>query len=163
LYNFGQTTSMVFFTDSWRPSSFYDRLAENASLGLHSLILLDIKVKEPDLVALARTGKTIYEPPRFMSAAQCARQMLEVEQDRKAGVCAEDRLAVGVARVGSEEQVVKAGTLKELAEVDLGEPLHSVVLLGKRTYDLERQFLREYAVDGEAFDRAWEAGGYSTA
>jgi diphthine methyl ester synthase len=154
---------MVFFTPNWRPSSFYDRLAENASLGLHSLILLDIKVKEPDLDALARTGKMVYEPPRFMSAALCARQMIEVEGERKEGVCAESRLAVAVARVGSEGQVVKVGTLGELAEVDLGEPLHSVVLVGKRTYDLERQFLREYAVDAGTFDKAWEAGGYSTA
>jgi diphthine synthase len=163
LYNFGQTTSMVFFTDSWRPSSFYDRLAENASLGFHSLILLDIKVKEPDLVALARTGKVVYEPPRFMTAAQCAAQMLEVEGDRKAGICGENKLAVAVARVGSQEQVLRAGTLKELCEEDLGKPLHSLVLLGSRTYDLERQFLKEFAVNPESFDQAWEAGGYSKA
>lgn len=151
---------MVFFTESWRPGSFYDRLSENASLGLHSLILLDIKVKEPDLVALSRTGRTIYEPPRYMSAAVCAAQMLEVEEGRKKGICAGNRLAVGVARVASEDQVVKAGTLKELSEVDLGEPLHSLVLLGSRTYDLEREFLEEFAVDKQSFNAAWEAGGY---
>jgi len=163
LYNFGQTTSMVFFTDNWRPDSFYDRLAENASLGLHSLILLDIKVKEPDLVALARTGRTVYEPPRYMTAAQCASQMIEVEETRKTGICHQDKLAVAVARVGSENQVVKAGTLKELSTADLGEPLHSFVLLGKRTYELERDFLREYAVDSQTFTQAWENGGYSKA
>jgi diphthine methyl ester synthase len=153
---------MVFFTDSWRPSSFYDRLAENASLGLHSLILLDIKVKEPDMVALARTGRTVYEPPRYMSVATCARQMVETEEERRKGICAKLRLAVGVARVGSIGQVVKAGTLEELSEVDLGEPLHSLVLLGSRTYDLERQFLKEFAVNPETFDKAWEAGGYAS-
>ncbi len=46
LYNFGQTVSLVFFTDTWRPDSFYDRVRENADLGMHTLILLDIKVKE---------------------------------------------------------------------------------------------------------------------
>jgi diphthine methyl ester synthase len=163
LYNFGQTTSMVFFTDSWKPSSFYDRLAENASLGLHSLILLDIKVKEPDMMTLARTGRVVYEPPRFMTAAQCAKQMLEVESDRKAGICAENKLAVAVARVGSHEQVVRAGTLKELCEEDLGKPLHSLVLLGSRTYDLERQFLKEFAVNPESLDKAWKAGRYRKA
>ena len=30
LYNFGQTVSFVFFTDTWRPDSFYDRVRENA-------------------------------------------------------------------------------------------------------------------------------------
>lgn len=46
LYNFGQTVSLVFFTDTWKPDSFYDRVRENADLGMHTLILLDIKVKE---------------------------------------------------------------------------------------------------------------------
>lgn len=163
LYNFGQTTSMVFFTDSWRPASFYDRLSENASLGLHSLILVDIKVKEPDMAALARTGRTVYEPPRYMSCAQCVAQMLEVEEDKKQGLCAAEKIAVGVGRVGSEDQVVVAGTLEELKNVDLGKPLHSVVLLGTRTYELEKKFLREFAVNKERFDRAWDQGGYGKA
>ncbi|RCH99897.1 diphthine synthase, partial [Rhizopus azygosporus] len=29
LYNFGQTISIVFFTETWRPDSFYDRIKEN--------------------------------------------------------------------------------------------------------------------------------------
>lgn len=82
LYNFGQTVSMVFFTDSWRPTSFYDRVRENRDIGLHTLILLDIKVKEPSLADLARGRKGVFEPPRFMTAAQCAAQMLEVEAER---------------------------------------------------------------------------------
>jgi diphthine synthase len=54
LYNFGQTVSLVFFTDTWRPDSFYDRVRENAELGTHTLILLDIKVKEQSEENLAR-------------------------------------------------------------------------------------------------------------
>ena len=63
LYNFGQTVSMVFFTESWRPASFYDRIKENRSIGLHTLVLVDIKVKEQSLENMAR-GRLIYEPPR---------------------------------------------------------------------------------------------------
>ncbi|KAJ3339563.1 diphthine synthase, partial [Kappamyces sp. JEL0680] len=40
LYNYGQTVSIVFFTDSWRPDSFYDKIKQNKSLGLHTLCLL---------------------------------------------------------------------------------------------------------------------------
>jgi diphthine synthase len=160
LYNFGQTTSMVFFTESWKPASFYDRLAENAKLGLHSLVLLDIKVKEPDLEALTRTGRLVYEPPRFMTAARCAEQMLEIEEEKQQGLCAPGRLGVGVARVASENQVVVSGRLDELAKADLGAPLHSFVLLGSRTYDLERDFLKEYAVNVDTFEQAWKDGGY---
>ena len=54
LYNFGQTVSLVFFTDTWKPDSFYDRVKENVDLGMHTLILLDIKVKEQSEENLAR-------------------------------------------------------------------------------------------------------------
>ena len=54
LYNFGQTVSLVFFTDTWKPDSFYDRVKENVDLGLHTLVLLDIKVKEQSEENLAR-------------------------------------------------------------------------------------------------------------
>ncbi|KAK5725343.1 diphthine synthase [Elasticomyces elasticus] len=156
LYNFGQTVSMVFFTESWKPSSFYDRVAENAGLGLHTLVLLDIKVKEPDLKAMAR-GKIIYEPPRFMTVAQCASQMLEVEEEREQGVCGKERLAVGVARLGSEGEKIVAGTLEDLASADLGPPLHSLVLCGRKMHEMEWEYVREFAVDQEKFDRVWKA------
>jgi diphthine synthase len=63
LYRFGEAISIVFFTDTWRPDSFYDKIAANRRQGLHTLCLLDIKVKEPNLEALCR-GRTVYEPPR---------------------------------------------------------------------------------------------------
>jgi diphthine methyl ester synthase len=155
LYNFGQTISMPFFTDNWKPDSWYDRIKENAQIGLHTLVLLDIKVKEQSLENMAR-GRKIFEPPRFMTVAQCASQLLEIEEVRGEGVCSGDRLGVGCARVGSQEQRFVCGTLKELAEVDLGRPLHSVVLLGKRTHELERDYIKEWAVSEETFDVSWD-------
>ena len=49
--------SIVFFTDTWRPDSFYARVAANRARGLHTLCLLDIKVREPSLESLARGRK----------------------------------------------------------------------------------------------------------
>lgn len=40
LYNFGQTVSIVFFTDNWRPDSFYDKIILNKKAGAHTLCLL---------------------------------------------------------------------------------------------------------------------------
>lgn len=155
LYNFGQTVSMVFFTDTWRPSSFYDRVKENVSIGLHTLILVDIKVKEQSYEDMAR-GRKIYQPPRYMTVAQCVQQMLDTEEERNEGVYAADSLAVGAARVGSSQQRFACGTLKELSQLDLGPPLHSVVLLGKRAHDLERDYIRAFAVDPTTFDASWQ-------
>ena len=160
LYAFGQTVSIVFFTETWRPSSFYDKIGENAGLGLHTLLLLDIKVKEPDLQQLAR-GKIVYEPPRYMSVAQCCTQLLEVEEERKQGICGAEKLAVGIARAGGgEAQKIVAGTVEELSHADLGMPLHSVVLCGNRMHEMEWEFVREYAVDQSKFDHLWK-GGYA--
>ncbi|KAJ5711262.1 Diphthine methyl ester synthase [Penicillium malachiteum] len=154
LYNFGQTVSMVFFLDNWRPSSFYDRIRENVQIGLHTLVLLDIKVKEQSIENMAR-GRRIFEPPRYMTVAQCAQQMLEVEEDRKEGVYSPDSLVMGAARVGAPDQKLVVGTLTELAEVELGAPLHSVVLLGRRTHDLERDYIRQFAVNEATFDASY--------
>ncbi|KAI9729799.1 MAG: diphthine synthase [Claussenomyces sp. TS43310] len=158
LYNFGQTVSMVFFTDRWRPTSFYDRVAENRAVGLHTLVLLDIKVKEPSYENMAR-GRMIYEPPRYMTVGQCAEQMLEVERARNEGVCGPEALAVGAARVGSSSEKFVSGTLQQLVDRGdeiLGGPLHSLVLLGRRTHELESDFVKEWAVDKQQWDEIWK-------
>ncbi|KAF3397849.1 Diphthine methyl ester synthase [Penicillium rolfsii] len=157
LYNFGQTVSMVFFTDNWKPSSFYDKVRENVQIGLHTLVLLDIKVKEQSMENLAR-GRRIFEPPRYMTVAQCAAQMLETEETRQEGVYTADSLAIGAARVGAPDQKLVVGTLKELSTVEMGAPLHSLVLLGRRTHDLERDYIRQFAVNEETFDASYAKG-----
>ncbi len=151
---------MVFFTDTWKPSSFYDRVKENRQIGLHTLMLLDIKVKEQTEENLAR-GRKIYEPPRFMSAAQCAAQMLEIEEERGEGAYAPGSLAVAVARLGSSDQRMAAGTLMQISGIDLGAPLHSLVLLGK-AHDLEREYISEFAINRDVFDRAWSVQSAGT-
>ncbi|KAK3954293.1 Diphthine synthase [Pseudoneurospora amorphoporcata] len=158
LYNFGQTVSMVFFLDNWRPASFYDRIKENRSIGLHTLVLLDIKVKEQSLENMAR-GRKIYEPPRYMTVGTCAQQMLEIEQEKQEGVYGPESLAIGCARVGGKTEKFVSGTLKELCDADdlLGPPLHSLILLGRRTHELEHDFVREFAIDKENWDRIWKA------
>ena len=42
-----QAVSIVFFTDTWQPDSFYERIAANRRQGLHTLCLLDIKAGVP--------------------------------------------------------------------------------------------------------------------
>jgi diphthine methyl ester synthase len=179
LYNFGQTVSLVFFTETWKPDSFYDRIKENADLGLHTLVLLDIKVKEQSEENLARLvilvaplvndyterlvrgvrGRKIYEPPRYMSVPLAVSQLVEIESLRSAGTLDADKtLAVALSRVGGgdENQRIVAGTLNELlshpAEA-YGQPLHSLVIVGKRLHHLEVDYAGEYAVNKENWRR----------
>ncbi|CAN6601775.1 diphthine methyl ester synthase [Trichomonascus vanleenenianus] len=153
LYNFGQTVSLVFFLENWRPDSFYDKVLENRKIGLHTLLLLDIKVKEQSFENMAR-GRLIYEPPRYMSISTAAEQMLEIEEKRGEKAYGPDTPCIAVSRLGSPEQKFYAGTLQEMAEYDAGEPLHSLVMLGNRVHELETDFVLEFAGDKERFKKA---------
>ncbi|KAH6562382.1 hypothetical protein BASA62_009226 [Batrachochytrium salamandrivorans] len=150
LYSYGQTISVVFFTDSWRPDSFYGKVKQNRDLGLHTLCLLDIKVKEQSIQNMAR-GRKIYEDPRYMTVNQAIEQMLEVEEKRGLKVYNENTIAVGLARIGSDDQVIVSGTMQELLTVDFGEPLHSFVIPGNMHF-LEADILRMFAVNKDTFD-----------
>lgn len=150
LYNFGQTVSMVFFTDNWRPDSWYDKIWENRKIGLHTLVLLDIKVKEQSIENMAR-GRLIYEPPRYMSISQCCEQLLEIESKRKTQAYTPETPCVAISRLGSSSQSFRCGTMSELSEYDSGEPLHSLVILGRQIHELELEYLNEFAFDVEKF------------
>jgi diphthine synthase len=129
LYRFGQVLSLCFWTETWRPTSWFDRLVANRREGVHTLLLLDIKVKEVSDENLAR-GRKIYEPARFMGIAEACMQVLEVEKDRQTGAFTETTMACGVARVGHHDQQVIFAPLGVLATVDFGLPLHSLVIAG---------------------------------
>lgn len=98
-YRFGETVSIPFFTEKWRPYSFYDKIKGNRERGLHTLCLLDIKVKERSEENLIK-NKNIYEPPRFMSCAQAADQLLEAEEVNNKKVFNNETICVGLARIG---------------------------------------------------------------
>jgi diphthine synthase len=151
LYNFGHTVSIPFFDEKWRPTSFYPKIKYNRQGGMHTLCLLDIKVKEPDFEAMMK-GKTKFLPPRYMSVSCAADQLIEAEEthgekiyDRKKTLC------VGLARMGQPTQKMVAGTLDELSKVDMGEPLHSLIVCGA-LHDLELEVLKEYLVEGSTYE-----------
>ncbi|XP_028358715.1 diphthine methyl ester synthase isoform X1 [Phyllostomus discolor] len=150
LYRFGETASIVFWTDSWRPESFFDKVKKNRQNGMHTLCLLDIKVKEQSLENLIK-GRKIYEPPRYMTVNQAARQLLEIVENQRArgeepAAVTEDTLCVGLARVGAEDQRIAAGTLRQMCTVDLGGPLHSLIVTGGSLHPLETEMLSLFAV-----------------
>ncbi|KAK2178611.1 hypothetical protein NP493_538g06002 [Ridgeia piscesae] len=150
LYNFGETVSIVFWTETWRPNSFYDKISQNRKHKLHTLCLLDIKVKEQTIENMMR-GRPIYEPPRFMTVSQAASQLLEIVEDQKDSdkeslAYTAETICVGLARVGTDSQVIKVATLKQMTSLDLGRPLHSFIITG-HLHPLEVDMLRQFTDD----------------
>jgi len=88
-----------------------------------------------------------------MSIPQAVSQLVEIESLRRSGILVpEETLAIGLSRVGGDEtqQKIVSGTLADLATqpVDaFGEPLHSLVIVGKRLHHLEVEYAEQYAVD----------------
>lgn len=154
LYNFGETVSIVFWEESWKPDSFYDKIALNRRNGLHTLCLLDIKVKEQSISNMMR-GRKVFEPPRYMTVRQAADQLLEILRNRefKKQPCYEENtLCVGLSRVGCHDQKIICTTLKEMKDTDIGEPLHSLVIPGKLHF-LEIEMLKLFADNVKILER----------
>ena len=85
----------------------------------------------------------VYEPARYMSINTAIEQLLEIEEGRKEGAYGPETLCVGVARLGSESQSIVAGTMAELADVDFGAPLHSLIIAGD-THVVEEEILAQF-------------------
>lgn len=107
--------------------------------------VLDIKVKEPTLESLTKKKKE-YMPPRFMSVAEASQQILEIIKARNESPISGENLAIGLARVGSEQQKIAACPLNKMATIDLGPPLHSLIISAKELHPLEVEFLEQFLI-----------------
>jgi diphthine synthase len=142
LYKYGRTTTIVFPDPGWDVSSHYDVVKDNISRGLHTLCLLDIKVKEPAKEELRKAGSRA-DKPRFMTVNQGIASLLEVERRKEEGVFTEDTLCVGCARIGCESQMIIAGRAKELLSKEFGGPMHCLIVPGKLHFT-EEDALRQW-------------------
>ncbi len=116
LYKFGKTTSIVFPEKNHQPESFYDVIAQNKSIGAHTLCLLDIKIEN--------------NTERFMTINDALKILLDIEKRKKQNIVTEKTVVVGCTRVGHDNAVVRYGTVEELLNHDFGAPLHCLIILG---------------------------------
>lgn len=99
LYRFGETVSIPYWTKNWQPSSFYEKIISNRQRDLHTLCLLDIKVKEPTIESITKRNKE-YMPSQFMSVSEAASQLLQVIEKRLEGT--EEELGKMIEKYVSE-------------------------------------------------------------
>lgn len=145
LYRFGEAITIPFFHKNWRPYSFYEKILKNYKNDQHTLVLLDIKLREVSDENLLR-GKKIYEPPRFMSVNVAIEQMIEAEEKTKLNFVSKDLLCFGVARLGAPDQKIVSGNIFELQQVDFGKPLHSLIICAPTLHSIEQEMFKFYHV-----------------
>ncbi len=89
----------------------YEVVEDNLSRGLHTVLLLDVS-----------------DDGKFMTVNEAVRIMRRLEEIHGRGVFSDDRIAIGVARVGYANSQIAIDELADLEGVDLGEPPHVMVI-----------------------------------
>ena len=125
LYKFGKTTSIPLENENIEAP--YDVMKGNFGLGLHTLFLLDLNPDEE----------------KFMSVNDAIRYLLKVELKRNEKIFSEKTFCVGCARIDSENQIIKAGTAKDLIKHNFGKPSHCLIVPGKLHF-VEEEALKMY-------------------
>lgn len=143
VYRFGETVSIPYFQGNWKPFSFHSKIAKNIECDFHTLVLLDIRVREISNENLAK-GKEIYDPPHFMRTHEAVKQIYEAEENLKTGKITDDTKCFGVARIGFEDQLIVSGTLKQFLTIDMGEPLHSMVVCAPDLHFMEEEMYQHF-------------------
>lgn len=113
VYKFGKITSIPLENENIEAP--YNVLKDNLSLGLHTLFLLDLNPDED----------------KFLNVNDAIRYLLKVELKRNEKAFSEKTLCIGCVRIGSENQVIKAGTAKDLLKLNFGKPIHCLIIPAK--------------------------------
>jgi diphthine synthase len=121
-YRFGKSCSIPFPHKNWFPTTTIEVIAMNQSLRLHTLVYLDIQDER---------CMTVHEG-------------IALIQQMAAGKEIHIPLYIGIARAGSDNAVVKAGTADTLKSVDFGPPLH-ILIVPAELHDMERSYLEMFA------------------
>jgi diphthine synthase len=111
-YKFGKTVTVP-FQENFSETP-YNVISQNKKLSLHTLCLLDLKATEN----------------QYLQINQALKMLLDIEEKKKLGTLTLETAAVGIARAGSDNPIVKAGFVKDLTDFDFGEPPFSLIIPG---------------------------------
>jgi len=127
LYKFGKTTSIPYPEDNFKPETAYDVIKDNKKMGLHTLVLLDIK------------------PKKNMTVNEAIEILIEIENKRGEAVFNYDTKLIGCARIGGNYNI-QYGTAEELLDTDFGEPLHCLIIPGKLHF-IEEEAIENWKIE----------------
>lgn len=124
-YRFGKSVTIPFPERDVLSRTPYIVIAENKRRDLHTLCFLDIRVEEL----------------RYMTINEALKILLTLEENIRQNVVGEESLAVGIARAGSENPIVKAGAIKDLLNFKFGDPPHTLIVPSERLHFMEAEAL----------------------
>lgn len=128
IYKFGRTTTLVYPEQGYEPSSPYDVIAENKKAGLHSLVLLDVKVDE--------------KQRKYMSIREGLEELLKMEKIKKAGIINKDTKVIVCCQLGSNEQIIRYDVVSGLIKDAKLEKTPAVLIIPGRLNFKEEEALK---------------------
>ena len=126
-YKFGKVTTIPFPQENYFPKSPYQTIETNLDNNFHTLVLLDIQA----------------DKSKYMTVNEGLEYLMKIHE-KEQGKITPNTLAIGIARVGSKNNTIKADYIKNLIKEDFGGPLHSIIIPSK-LHIVEAEYLVEIA------------------
>jgi diphthine synthase len=127
IYKFGKTTSVPYPDKNFHPETSYEVISQNRLLGLHTLLLLDIR----------------QELNKYMTIPEAIDVLLEIESRRAQKVFTEGTFCVGCSRLGSDGFKIKSGKAADLKKFDFGKQPHCLIVPGELHF-VEEEALKQW-------------------
>jgi len=126
IYKLGKIVTLTYPKDGIIYDYPYDVIKDNSLRNLHTLLLLEMDA----------------ERGVYMTVHEALKILLEIERIRNEGVISDDRIVVGVSRLGSDDMRICPGLLKDIMKCDLGEPPHTLILTSPKLHFIEEEALK---------------------
>ncbi len=99
-YKFGQTTTIPFWTDKYKPISFLDTISKNMGCNYHTIVLLDYN----------------YLKKEGLKLEAAINQLMIAENEKKTGCIGLESKIFVMGDIGKENQIVRYVKLSDLEE-----------------------------------------------
>jgi len=126
LYKFGKTTSIPFENENVEAP--YDVLKSNQENSSHTLFIMDLNQNN-------NNSLTVNDAIRYL---------LKVELKRGSRVFTDNTLCVGCAKLGSLDQIIKAGKAASLLKENFSNGMHCLIVPAKQLHFMEEEALKLY-------------------
>jgi diphthine synthase len=113
-YKFGRTVTIPISYEGSFPDSVIQAIGSNLSMGLHSLVLLEIDVENKQFVSIPTALKLVWANSKNITGVSISG----------------DTLVIGLARLEASDMKVVAGRLRDVMSTDFGQPPYVLIFPG---------------------------------
>ncbi len=124
-YKFGRTISIVYPEANFKPTSFYNTLVDNISIGAHTMCLLDIKTDQN----------------RFMTIQDAGTILDEIDKQEKNIL--KDRYCVALCGMGGSKQEIVSFKFCDYNKINIDKFPQTLIVCGDIN-EVERDGINEY-------------------